>query len=248
MDSRVEREKRFHDSRFADQRRSHLGVLYRSLHGSSREFQSAVFACGPGIRALEYGCGTGGLSFELARRGYDVTGIDISEVAIRQACEKAVKEGIEDRMRFHVMNGEELEFPDNSFDLVFGTGILHHLDLDRSLTEIVRVLRPQGRAVFREPLAHHPIVNLYRRLTPSLRSIDEHPLTVRDLERISAIFHSADLSFHHLLSPVAALFASTPFSKPIRAFLETADTLLLRLPFLRRYAWQVVLVLKNPGS
>src|SRR3546814_1101008 len=78
------------------------------------------------------------------------------------------------------MNAEAMTFPDDSFDLVFGSGIIHHLDIDRAFGEIARVLRPGGRAVFIEPLGLNPAIELYRRFTPSARTPDEHPLLRRD--------------------------------------------------------------------
>jgi ubiquinone/menaquinone biosynthesis C-methylase UbiE len=76
--------------------------------------------------------------------------INISARAIQQGKQKARGAGI--RPQFFLMDAHNLEFPDNSFDLVFGNAILHHLDLDQALDEIERVLRPAGKMVFCEPL------------------------------------------------------------------------------------------------
>src|SRR3546814_11483257 len=79
------------------------------------------------------------------------TGIDISDVAIEKGRERARQKGFTN-VRLEAMNAEAMTFPDDSFDLVFGSGIIHHLDIDRAFGEIARVLRPGGRAVFIEPL------------------------------------------------------------------------------------------------
>jgi len=50
------------------------------------------------------------------------------------------------------MNAEELKFADDYFDIVCGGAILHHLDLNKALSEIARVLKPDGKAIFVEPL------------------------------------------------------------------------------------------------
>ena len=45
------------------------------------------------------------------------------------------------------MDANKLQFPDNSFDVVFGSSILHHLDINQTLDEITRVLKPNGKLV-----------------------------------------------------------------------------------------------------
>src|SRR3546814_9362268 len=94
------------------------------------------------------------------------------------------------------MNAEAMTFPDDSFDLVFGSGIIHHLDIDRAFGEIARVLRPGGRAVFIEPLGLNPAIELYRRFTPSARTPAEHPLLRRDFRRFDAAFGSTSCRFY----------------------------------------------------
>ncbi|WP_428491963.1 hypothetical protein [Rhodopila sp.] len=59
---------------------------------------------------------------------------------------------------------------------MFGIGIIHHLDTRQASREVARVLRPDGNAVFWEPMGTNPIIGLYRMLTPNARTVDEHPL------------------------------------------------------------------------
>src|SRR4029077_19868431 len=92
-------------------------------------YHSLLSTVRPGDRVLEYGCGTGSAAFELAERGAHVVGIDISPVAVDEARRVAAERQSGDA-EFRVMNAEALEFPDGAFDLVCGSGILHHLDLD----------------------------------------------------------------------------------------------------------------------
>ncbi len=134
-----------------------------------------------GKDVLEYGCGRGGAAFAITSTCRNVVGIDISQVAIARARELAVQEKVSARATFQVMNAECLEFEDESFDLVCGTGILHHLDLPKAFSEIARVLGKRGTAIFIEPMGHNPAIRLFRRLTPRLRTPDEHPLLMDDL-------------------------------------------------------------------
>ena len=141
---------------------------------SRRHYEELIFAHCPRKTVLEYGCGTGSYAFSLAKRGAKVTGVDISEVAIALAKERAAEMGVED-VSFHVMDAEQMQLEDNSFDAACGTGILHHLRLHQALKELARTLKPGGSATFIEPMGHNPAINLFRRLTPSLRAKDEHP-------------------------------------------------------------------------
>jgi SAM-dependent methyltransferase len=176
-----------------------------------------------------------------------VTGIDLSPVAIEKAEEEAESRGVAAATEFRVMNAEALDFPDDSFGLVCGTGILHHLDLDRAYGEIARVLRPDGRAVFVEPLGHNPAINLYRRRTPELRTEDEHPLVMPDLERASEYFQDVDPRFFHLSTLLAVPARSWKRFDPLLNTLGRFDDALFRaLPALRRYAWLVALVFARP--
>jgi ubiquinone/menaquinone biosynthesis C-methylase UbiE len=146
------------------------------------------------------------------------------------------------------MDAENLDLEDDSFDVVFGSAILHHLDIARALSEIVRVMRPSGRALFVEPMGHNPAINLYRRLAPEVRTPDEHPLRVGDLRLLSRFFRASDFRFYHLLSLAAVPFRSTRVFESLRSSLDAVDRLLIsKLPGVGRYAWFVVLELDGPN-
>ena len=157
------------------------------------------------------------------------------------------REGLAGSAAFSVMDAEALDLPARSFGLVCGTSILHHLDLARGYREIARVLEPSGRAIFLEPLGHNTLFNAYRRLTPSARTHDEHPLRMADLE--SARAHFGDLVVEHfgLLSPLAAAVHGRPsFDWIARALRRTDQSLFTLVPSLRSWSWMVVIVLSRP--
>jgi ubiquinone/menaquinone biosynthesis C-methylase UbiE len=106
----------------------------------------ADFAAYKGKRLLEVGCGVGLDLMEFARRGSQVTGVDLAECAIELATKNFTYQGVYGDLR--VMNGERLEFEDNSFDAVYAHGVLQYTaDPRRMLAEIHRVLRPGGDAL-----------------------------------------------------------------------------------------------------
>jgi SAM-dependent methyltransferase len=247
MDSRVEREREFHDRAFADDVRAPAKRFYSVTRALSRWYGEELNLSPANGRALEYGCGRGSRAFDLARRGTSVCGIDISRVAIEQATERGRAEGLEDRLEFRVMDAEQLEFSDESFDLVCGSGILHHLNLERAYSEIARVLKPSGMAVFDEPLGHNPAINAYRRRTPELRTVDEHPLLMRDLTLAERFFGDVTTRFFTLTALVAVPLRDRQGFAPLLNFLDRLDAALFRaIPALRRNAWMVGMTLRQP--
>src|SRR5256885_12591157 len=101
----------------------------------------------PGMHVLELGCGTAYFTRELARTGAAVSAIDISPellAAARQQCPA-------NNVTFQIQNAWALNYPDNSFDAVVGSSILHHLVIESALAELHRVLRQGGFIRFTEP-------------------------------------------------------------------------------------------------
>ena len=245
-EERKAREKEFHDARFGrGGPRGGTGAFYRITGEAHARHRALVYEGCAGKRVLEYGCGPGSQSFELARRGAHVTGIDISPVAIEIAKAEGARQGVE--AEFVVRDAEATGFPDGSFDLIVGGAILHHLDLDRAYAEIARLLAPGGRAVFIEPLGHNALINLYRKMTPEQRTLDEHPLLRSDLAHARRAFAHVNVWYYHMMGIGAAPFAKTPLFKPVLAALSALDRALLSIPAIQPYAWIAVLELSAPG-
>ena len=245
---RIERERAFHDDRFATESAggSERDRFYDHVDGAVAALRDATAHLGPGDRVLELGCGANSLGWELAERGCDVVAIDISPVAVAHFSDEAAQRGI-DTIEFVAMNAETLDFDADSFDAVVGTGILHHLDLDLAYGEVARVLRPAGQAVFYEPLGHNPLINAYRDRTPDMRTIDEHPLTRRDIRRAATYFGSVRTSMHECASLGAAL-APTRIAGRVRPVLHGLDRAMLALPGFRWLAWITVIRLSAPHA
>lgn len=116
----------------------------------------------PGEAVLDVGCGTGTLALVAKERvgaTGRVTGIDPSAQLLARARRKATRRSLEINFQPGVI--EQLPFPDQSFDVVLSTLMMHHLpdDLKRQgLAEIARVLKPGGRLLVvdaRRPEEHH---------------------------------------------------------------------------------------------
>lgn len=246
VESKQERERSFHNAAFSDRRRSE-GVVhaYSILHDSRTFYEGFIRDHAKGARLLELGCGATAMGSSFGDTAGSIVGIDISDVAVEQAARIAARSGL--KATYRVMDAESLQFPDRSFDLICSAAILHHLDLDRAYSEIARTLSPGGHAIFMEPLGHNPVINLYRRMTPDMRTPDEHPLLVSDLELARTYFGEVDVRYFILTTLLAIpLRRSRVFMPTLRA-LEAFDRFLFAsAPWLKKYAWQVVIVLSEP--
>ncbi|MBV8920736.1 class I SAM-dependent methyltransferase [Bradyrhizobium sp.] len=244
---RIERERDFHNQRFGAEHdiREPLNKWYGALAAGTQAQNDLVRQYGRGANVLEYGCSDGVISLvndRLAQETAHFHGIDISDKAIEKARQICTSLGLSN-CDFAVMNAEALTFPDNEFDLVFGRGILHHLDLNKCFSEIFRVLRPGGKAIFSEPLGHNPALNLFRKMTPQYRTEDEHPLVMSDLEIARGVFRDIECKFFGLTTLAAVPFKTTLIGPTMMKLCERADDLLLQVPFVQRHAWSVLIVL-----
>ena len=107
---------------------------------------AADFAAARGKRVLEIGCGLGTDGAQFAKAGAIYTGVDLTEAAVELARKRF--ELFDLPGTFLTADAENLDFADESFDLVYSHGVLHHTpDTPRAVREVHRVLRPGGRAV-----------------------------------------------------------------------------------------------------
>ena len=244
----IEREQRFFNSKgnlYVWLRRA----IWRAIGEFNRNGELDDLYDPDGRRVLLYGCGPANGARRFVDAGAThIAGIDISEAEIEQAWRTARAGGYADRVDFRAGDAHATGYPDDSFDLIVGSAIIHHLDIRRALTELRRILRPGGRAVFKEPLAHNPLLALGRRLTPAARTSDEHPLTVQDWRLCGEVFarfthREVELTSIPLmgLNLVLPRGWQTPMAERVKAL---DDRLLERYPGLRRYARTTFLILE----
>ena len=107
---------------------------------------AADFPGARGLRVLEIGCGLGTDGVQFVKAGADYTGVDLTDAAIELARKRFELSGLRGELR--VSDAENLDFADESFELVYSHGVLHHTpDIAHAVSEIHRVLKPGGRAI-----------------------------------------------------------------------------------------------------
>lgn len=144
-----------------------------------------------GRRILDLGCGAGEAAVYFALRGAEVWASDISAGMLAVASALARKHGC--RISTVKSTAEELPFESGFFDIVYGANVLHHVNIPGALDQVRRILKPGGQAFFIEPLSYNPVINVYRHMARTVRTEDEHPLTLGDLklfrERFPVVAH-----------------------------------------------------------
>lgn len=198
---------------------------------------------------LDYACGSGQTTLIAAREGSSLAvGLDISDESIKIGRQAAQIEGLTERCRFVQGDCEATEFPDSSFDTVICSGMLHHLDLDAAYAELRRILKPGGRILCIEALAHNPLIQAYRNRTPVMRTEWEaqHILGVPDAWRAQKWFKLGEFKYWHLAELGSVPFRNSPAFRPLLALGSALDSVLLAIPGLQRMAWQFTFELKHP--
>lgn len=124
------------------------------------------FQDGKEKHVLEIGCGNGADGVMWAQNGGRYTGVDLTDAAVVAARKHFDALGLEGR--FEVQNAEKLTFADESFDIVYSHGVLHHTQNPRrAFAEVHRVLKPGGRAILM--LYHKSSFNYHVRIMGYMR-------------------------------------------------------------------------------
>ena len=260
--TQVQREREFHNQWANNIELDELMVKESFESPTAIENRYALQQFGPlkGKRLLDLGCGAGETSTYFALQEAEVDSCGIADNFLKLAESLAAKYQV--AIHPAAASAGHLPYASESFDCVFGNGVLHHLDLNTSVHEIYRILKPGGKAIFIEPLPYNPVINIYRWMAKEVRTADEKPLTYRKIHDFAAHFTSYHQKEFWLLSLSMFLYfffikhwnpSKIRYWKKIievgeqyeKMFsrLQKADAILLRtFPFLKPLCWNTVIV------
>lgn len=265
-DERRRREAQFHDQWASEIRAENTLVdeTFTAPTAVENRHILAQFGDVRGKRILDYGCGSCEGGIYLAKQGAHVVGIDVSSGMLSAAQALATRHGVAIETRR--VEGDRIPAEDGEFDLVYGNGVLHHVDLDLARRELSRVMTRDGTACFLEPLTYNPAIDVYRRLADTVRTPDEKPLSFGDVERFKETFEyvshrefwlttlSIFLKFYFVdrvdprrerywkkIYTDAAELVS--FYEPLR---RLDELLLAKLPILGHLCWTTVITVRAP--
>lgn len=237
------RERKFHDKLHSNSKSRFENIFYKAIINAWQDFYDHLNIKVKDSNILDYGCGVGPVIEKVLKFNPNkITGIDISEVSIVKAKEKFHNH--DTKVELFVDNCENTKFNDNKFDLVYGLGILHHLQISKCVNEISRILKSDGEMIFIEPLGTNPLINLYRALTPGSRSLDEHPLINKDFEIIKSKFKNVNLKYYGLLTLLFFPVYRSENSKTFKTLIKL-DQFLFKMNFFKYFAWSVLIIAKK---
>ncbi len=204
--------------------------------------------CSSFTSVLDFACGNGENGIACASMGANVTGIDISPEGVINANLNAKASGVSSNCHFEVMDGEAMTFGDNSFDLAIEYGALHHVDLEVTLKELARVLKPDSKMLCIEALRHNPLIHWYRKRTPHLRTEWEvnHILGIESLDLMNKYFYNVDVKFFHLSSLILVPIRKSFLFPLLLPFFNFIDKILLSNKIIGKYGWIMIVELSKP--
>ena len=135
---------------------SHAGKI--RAHRRARYFIELT-KMNPNSNVLEIGCGSSVFTEILAKTGAKLTATDISAELLDLAKKKNIL-----GCSFLLTDAHTLNFRDSSFDIVLGSSVLHHLEVEKAIQEFFRVLKPNGQVIFAEPNMLNPQIFLQKNI------------------------------------------------------------------------------------
>jgi ubiquinone/menaquinone biosynthesis C-methylase UbiE len=260
-----QRESEFHDQWAASTDLSRINVEEFFEAPTALENRFILHSMGnlKGRKLLDIGCGLGESSVYFAKKGAEVTALDLSPGMVETAKKLAHFHGV--TLQGVVSPGEDLPVPDNAYDFVYCANTIHHVpDRERLYREIRRVLKPGGSFYSWDPLDYNPAINVYRRLASGVRTPDEQPLRTSDVAIIKRHFEAVQWRTFWIAS--LAVFLKYYFIdrtnpnqqrywkliyKPQPLWwwhpLRCLDELLCRIPAVRWLAWNIVISGRKPN-
>jgi len=245
LTERVSREKVWHNKKKSRQmQQKYYGSIVGKMWNDYVECINKLLSNENTI-LLDYGCGSGNDLIELSDKIKKGIGVDISETLIDDAKLKMEEKGIKN-INFFVMDVMKTTFENETFSLIRGSAILHHLDLEISLKEIKRILKTNGKAIFFEPLGMNPAINLYRKFTPEARTVDERPFTKKDINKIKEIFPNAKIRYYSFFTLFSVPFRKFRFFSKILSIMDFMDKIALsKYSPLKYMAWICLIEMKK---
>ncbi len=189
--------------------------------------------------ALEVGCGTGLFTGKiLETTKCNIIAIDVSHDLLKIATQKHPS------VDFRIGDAMSLTFPENTFDVVYGSSVLHHLDMEKAYKEFFRVLKPGGRIAFAEPNMINPQIFIQKNVPFIKKYLGDSPdetaiirwKTEKELKNIG--YAKVVISPYDFLHPIVPEF--------LTSFVEAIGNVLEKIPVLKEIAGSVVISAEKP--
>lgn len=194
----------------------------------------------------DFGCGSGEMACRLGLLGYRVTGIDVSPDLIEVARERAVLEGVSDRVHFIVADAAAAPVTEGVFDAVLAMSVVHHMPVQEALDALERLLCPGGRIAFLEPVAYSRILQWLRNKTPVEKDVspDERQLSADEIHLIKNRFIIEEKRHFYLTARLRRVLPNSWFHQIERVF-SWLDQCLLLIPGVSHFAGVIAILARK---
>lgn len=258
---RLEREEGFHDRWAASINVGSIDVdaVFNGSTAPENRFILSRIGNVRGKYILDLGCGAGENSVYFARRGARCVAADYSSGMVQTALRLAEDYNVSISGR--IIDAMNIDFPDDTFDIVYAANLMHHVDAAVCIKEAHRVLKPGGLACFWDPLKHNPIINVYRRVANQVRTSDERPLDIGIVHDFEIMFSKVEYDtfwlaalwifirfyFFERVDPNRErywkkIIIEEPRLRSMYLRLEKIDHLIKKINYLKRFSWNIALV------
>lgn len=261
----LEREEKFHDEWAMSEKVEDVDVhaLFDSFVAMENKYVLGELGDLKGKKILDVGAGLGESSVYFALQGAEVYFNDISPKMGEFAKQLADKHGVS--LKYLIAPIERLEVHKDYFDVIYCANLMHHVppeDQEMWIRTMSEALKQGGKLVTIDPLKYNPAINYYRTKAMDVRTIDEMPLGFDILKIYKR--HFKGVKHREFWLTTLWLFISYYFIRRYdankirywkRIFKEkesrigwwfkpfkTLDTVLLRMPLIRKLAWNIVIV------
>ncbi|NOQ55751.1 MAG: methyltransferase domain-containing protein [Nanohaloarchaea archaeon] len=183
-----------------------------------------------GKKVLEVGCSVGTDLSQFAKHGAIVTGIDLTPEGIRLAKERFKTMGLKGTLK--TADAENLPFDDNSFDIVYSFGVLHHTpNTQKTIDEVYRVLKKGGEAKI---MLYHK--NSFETLTHIVRKIKNPSRWKWSLQKAINYQTEMNRDSEGVTNPLTKVYSKSEVKKMFKKF-KNVDVKVywLRIPFFSKY-------------
>lgn len=229
---------------------SNVGLLRAPHNFWHQTIQKATVNNQSCIHVLDYGCGTGVHSVEMASQNILLTGIDISSESIEMA--NKLKHETGSTANYHVMDCEQTIFDDHTFDIIIDYGTFSSLDIKAALTEILRILKPDGCLIAIETYGHNPFTNMKRWLNVLLKKRTKwaagHIIRKKDLQKFASHFQHHEIHYFSFwvlfISPFKNVFPQKLYLR-LLSVTENMDRIMFKNSIFHKLAFKIVVILNN---